>query len=230
MKLYIDESGSMTTKSCAKYPYFVISMVKVNDLKKTATIFKRFVSDNFAALKSIDVRGKMFDENGRFKELKGSELTPELKKKFMRKFFRDNVLEVFFLTINNKKVADTLYNNTARAFNYCVKLAITYYIHRGDLTSDITSIEIDERNESTKTKFFLQEYLNTELILEENVLQDSLSVKYFDSSNNIFIQIADVFANIKFSDLMTGNYKKELYQAFKDKYVKKNFNFPQKNC
>lgn len=230
MKLFIDESGSMTIKDIDKHPYFVISMVKVNDIKKVARYFKRFVSENYAELQSIDKRQKMFGADGKFRELKGSELTPDLKKKFMRKLFRDNALEVFFLTIENKFVNPSLYNNTARAFNYCVKLAIGYYIRRDELPADIQTIEIDERNESTKTRYFLQEYLNTELILHENVLSGNLSVKYFDSANNIFIQIADVFANIKYSDLLTGNYKKELEQAQKDKYLKKIFNFPEKKC
>lgn len=229
MKLYIDESGSMTSRDSEKHPYFVISMVKVNDIKKVVRCFKRFVSGNYGELQKIDKRKKMFNADGHFRELKGSELTPDLKREFMRKLFRDNALEVFFITIDNKSVNSSLYNNTARAFNYCVKLAIGYYINRGELPRDIQTIEIDERNESTKTRYFLQEYLNTELILHENVLSNNLSVKYFDSANNIFIQIADVFANIKYSDLLTGNYKKELESARKEGYLKKNFNFPQKN-
>ncbi len=230
MKLYIDESGSMTSKDSGKHPYFVISMVKVNDIKKVAKYFKRFVSENYEELKNIDKRQKMFSIDGHFRELKGSELTPDLKKEFMRKFFRENALEVFFITIDNKSVNPSLYNNTARAFNYCVKLAIGFYIRREELPSDIHTIEIDERNESTKTRYFLQEYLNTELILNENVLSNNLSVKYFDSANNIFIQIADVFANIKYSDLLTGNYKNDLDKARKEGYLKKIFKFPQKNC
>ena len=230
MKLYIDESGSMTCKNSDRNPYFVISMVKVKDIKKVVRYFKRFVSENYAELQTIDKRQKMFTLDGRFRELKGSELTPELKKKFMSKLFRDNALEVFFITIDNKSVNSSLYNNTARAFNYCVKLAIGYYIKRGELSKDIKTIEIDERNESTKTRYFLEEYLNTELILHENVLSNNLSVRYFDSAHNIFIQIADVFANIKYSDLLTGNYKSELEKAQKDKYIKKNFNFPQKKA
>lgn len=48
---------------------------------------------------------------------------------------------------------------------------------------------MDERNEKTETKFFLENYLNTELMLG-GVTQGKFNVSYFDSANNKFIQIA----------------------------------------
>lgn len=227
MNLYIDESGSMTTTNINGNPYFVISMVAVNDSQKVKRYFKRFVSKNLSELKRIDCRKKMF-EGDKFKELKGSELIPKLKKEFMTSMFRENCLKVFYIVLDNQSITPNFYLNTARAFNYCIKLALSYYLRTGKIGKEINNIEIDERNERTKTKFFLEEYLNTELLLHEGVLDKNISVQYFDSSQNIYIQIADVLANIKYSDLLTCNYNKELNDACYKGYIKKDFVFPQK--
>ena len=229
MNLYIDESGSMTTVNSDHNPYFVVSIVQINDKKKVKRCFKRFVAENLETLREIDKQNRMFNRDGRFKELKGSELTPGLKKKFMERMFRDNNLSLYYIVLDNKRINPAMYANTARAFNYCVKLALSYFIKKKLMNVDINKIEIDERNERTKTKFFLQEYLNTELILHDGVLKHNVEVEYFDSANNIFIQIADVFANIKYSDLWSNAYKLELKKASDLGYIKKIFNFPQKN-
>ena len=74
----------------------------------------------------------------------------------------------------------------------------------------------------------IQDYLNQELLLNDNLIED-IQVKYFDSSQNCFIQIADVFSNIMYSNLITkGSYKKELQQLQQNKYILPPFIFPQK--
>ena len=80
----------------------------------------------------------------------------------------------------------------------------------------------------TDSKFSLEDYLNQELLLNDNLL-DNVLVKYFDSSQNCFIQIADVFSNIMYSNLITkGAYKKELELLQQNKYILPSFIFPQK--
>ena len=89
-------------------------------------------------------------------------------------------------------------------------------------------LQIDERNVKTDSKFSLEDYLNQELLLNDNLL-DNVLVKYFDSSQNCFIQIADVFSNIMYSNLITkGAYKKELENLQQNKYILPPFIFPQK--
>jgi hypothetical protein len=54
-------------------------------------------------------------------------------------------------------------------------------------------------------------------------------VKYLDSADNPFIQIADVFANLYYSELNTGAYT-DLFAILKDKEILKAiFEFPPKN-
>lgn len=228
INLYVDESGSMTTDYLNVSPYFLIAIVKVNNVRALKSAHKRFVRQNLQALKEADKKGKMFD-GARFKELKGSEFTPELKKKFIEYFCRNNQLELFYIVIDNKDIVGNFYENTARAFNYCIKLALTYFYKNNLLPSgDEYSIQLDERNQKTKTKYFLEEYLNTELRLHEGLIDKNIIVSYFDSCNNCLVQLADVFANIMYSELRTRNYTKEINKIKKEGYLKKFFEFPKK--
>ena len=60
------------------------------------------------------------------------------------------------------------------------------------------------------------------------IVHNEFDVKYFDSSLNQFIQIADVFANLLFSHLHTGAYSDEIEYLQKNGYLKFIFQFPLK--
>ena len=227
--LYIDESGSMTIKYTEFSPCFLIAIIKPNDSRKLKNLHKRFIKQNLEDLRRADKNGKMFI-GGKFKELKGSEFTPNLKRKFLKYFCRDNLFEVYYIVIDNKKLLpnNNFYENTARAFNYLLKIAfIHFYKKKLFLKSEDYNLQLDERNERTKTKFFLEEYLNTELSLGNPDIKSKFTVKYFDSCNNSLIQIADVMANILYSNIRTQNYNQELKTLKNQNYIKEIFNFPK---
>lgn len=223
--IYIDESGSITKDYADKFPYFVISMVHVFDKQKLKRVFKRFISSNLKALKKADKKGKMFDSAGKFRELKGCCMTRELKEKFLDFFSINPLFEVFYIKLDNHKLSQTLCSNKARCFNYLLKSAVAYYISNGILPVDSYAFHIDERNIRTEAKYTLEDYLNTELLFN-TVLNDTVSVTYYDSCNNIIIQIADVFANIFYSNLMCGSYKKKLNSIRQKNIIRKIFTFP----
>ncbi len=226
--IYIDESGSMTINYCDIHPYFVIAMVRTKDSVKLKKVFKRFVSKHLHELKAADSKGSMFTGN-KFKELKGNCFTPKLKREFVRYFCRNEHFEVFYIIADNRKIAQNnegiLYKNTARAFNYLIRLSLEYYIKNGYLHNDNLNLQLDERNEKTEAKHFLENYLNTELVCN-HVLSGDCTVSYFDSGNNHIIQIADVFANLMYSELKTNSYTKEFDFMKKEKYIKHVFRFP----
>jgi hypothetical protein len=175
-------------------------------------------------LKTADTNNRMF-QSERFEELKGSMFTPALKREFVSYFCRENTLEVFYISIKNEAISGGLYDNTARAFNYVLKLALEYYIKNGYLPNDQYIIQLDERNERTETKHFLQNYLNTELRMG-GIVSSDIEVKYFDSSRNKAIQIADVFANLYYSQLLTKAYTKEILHMKDVGCLKRIFQFP----
>ncbi len=222
--LYIDESGSMTRTNAANQPYFVVAVVRIYDVNKAKRLHKRFVQTHMNALQKIDRDGKMF-RDGKFIELKGAALTPELKRKFVEYFCRPETLEVYFIQINNDSVRESLYRNTARAFNYVLNLALKYYFRQGYLPDEKCIIQLDERNEKTETKYFLSNYLNTVFRIEE-IVSEEMTVAYFDSAQNRLIQIADVLANFYYSELRTGNYADLIQQMKESGCMKPVFRFP----
>ncbi len=234
MNLYVDESGSINNK--LKEKPFIISIIHVLDFKKLNVAYKRFISSNFKKLQNLDrdftnesgvlrkKGGQMF-QNGRFKELKGSQFDQNMRKAFVNFFSRSNYFEVCYIKINNDLLSDKICENTARAFNYSFKIALSYFIQHKILPDEDCLIQLDERNERTEAKFFLENYLNTELCLN-GISNHHFSVKYLDSTNNPFIQIADVFANLYYAELNTGAYTNEILDLQKKGILRGIFDFP----
>lgn len=222
--LYIDESGTMTVSHNKTHPYFIISIVRAKNTEKLKRVYKRFVSSHKEDLKKADKKKLMFNES-KFLELKGSCFTPKLKSEFVDFFCKNEYFELFYIVVENSRIQPRFYENTARAFNYLIRLALEYYIQNGYISDDGLILQLDERNEKTETKHFLENYLQTELGLRD-IIKGNCKVQYFDSSNNHIIQIADVFSNLYFSELKTRSYTNKIEQMKKDGYLKNIFSFP----
>ena len=235
MNIYVDESGSINNHSNHE-KYFVIALIKINDKKKVEKAYKRFISNNIDRLKELDkdkvncdgqiirAGNKMFD-GGSFRELKGAQFDREMKIKFCEHFCKYGGFEIFYIKLDNAKLSDTFCRDITTVFNYTFKLAIEYFINRGLLPRENINLQLDERNEKTDKIFFLQQYLTTEL-KAKGVLDNNIKVTYFDSSNNKFVQVADVFANLYYSNLMTGKYNVHINKLRKNNLLKFIFKFP----
>lgn len=237
MNIYIDESGSINNKNGKNKTYFVIAMVRVHDRDRLKRAYKRFVSSNMSRLQELDAprtdpeTGKVIHEGnkmfhaGKFVELKGSQFDPDMKRKFLEFITRNHYFEVYFIRLSNQKLTDEFCQNTARVFNYSLRLALQYFIGKGMLPDEKCVIQSDERNERPDAKRFLENYLNTELMLS-GWAKGPFSVQYFPSENNCFIQIADVFANWFYSQLLTNAYTNEFVELKKSGIIKCIFDFP----
>jgi len=220
---YIDESGSMKANDQENKRYFITCVIRVKDLKDLVLRYRQFVTENIKELKKAG-RHKMFNEEG-FKELKGSEFTIELKEKFVRFFSESKSFEVYYVLFNNHKVRDNFYDNTARAFNYVMKLFFQRLTEEGLIERDVNFLHVDERNLKKNTLTAFEEYLNTELVTGLDI-QDSFEVEYYESDQLSLIQIADLFSNLMYSHLMTDNYIEE-FNLLKDKeIIKYIFEYP----
>lgn len=226
MNIYIDESGSMTdTITNINNRYFIIAILLVQNPSTLKKVYTRFINKHFTDLKSCDRTGKMFCGN-KFIELKGSSFTPKMKKIFVNYFCKNNHFQVLHIKIDNSKVNGNLYRNKARAFNYVLKLALENLYNRGILVDRNWILNIDERNVKTETKHLLEEHLLTECSIGKNIV-DEICVKYFDSSNNKLIQIADVFSNLYYSNILTNNsYNMEIKYMVDNGYLLSAFIFP----
>lgn len=227
INMYIDESGSIHPTSQKLNRYFVIGIVIPKDLKKLKRVYKTFIRKNIDALKELDVEGKMFNQEGKFIELKGYSMDKPMKLNFINFFCQSNLLEVRYIILDNNLLDERFIKNKARTFNYLLKIFLINSIKKKYIKDKEIFLQIDERNVKTDSKYSLEDYLNQELLLNDNLI-DNVQVQYFDSSQNCFIQIADVFSNIMYSNLITkGNYQKELQQLKQNGYILPPFIFPQ---
>ncbi len=235
MNIYIDESGSINNHSTYEKD-FVICLVHVYDKKPVLRTYKRFVSSNLERLKQLDVTkvdkrgktvregGKMF-KDGKFIELKGTQFDREMKHKFVEAFSHTDGFELFYIRLDNSQLVDSLCKDISTAFNYPLRLAIETFIKRHYFLDEPNFLQLDERNEKTDKKYFLEQYLNTELI-GRNIVHYPFKVEYFDSATNKCVQIADVFANLYYSHLKTDKYTQDINLLRETNKIRFIFKFP----
>lgn len=235
--IYIDESGSMCKREISRRTrFFFLCLVRVNDAKVVDRRYKRFVSKHMEELKEanrlhiekelrrgVTKPSSMFVDD-KFKELKGSIMTWELKEKFIKYMCVDHIIDVCLIKVDNRKIKESFYSNTARAFNYILKLVLKRCSDSW-LNKEIY-LHLDNRNVKTNTVHVLKEYVNTELCLTHENYKN-IEVQYFQSENCKFVQIADVFANVHYSSQFNKNYKKLLIELTEEKYIVENFTFPK---
>lgn len=228
INMYIDESGSIHPTSEKLNRFFIIGIVIPKDSQKLRRVYKTFVRKNMNALRELDTAGRMFDKNNHFIELKGSSMNKSMKLDFINFFCQNNLFEVRYIVLDNNLLEDKFIKNKARTFNYLIKIFLINSIKKKYIVDNQIFLQIDERNVKTDSKYSLEDYLNQELLLNDNLIEN-VQVQYFDSSQNCFIQIADVFSNIMYSNLITqGGYEKELEQLQQKKYILPTFIFPKK--
>lgn len=216
MNIFADESGSISFRS-GKKTYFVIALIHVTDHERLSKAYKRFVSSNYEQLLQLDQEkqimhsghavkhtGKMFS-NGKFRELKGVQFDRAMKLKFFDFFLQNRYFDVYYIKLDNSVLPDKFFYNTSRTFNFLVRMALAEFIKKGQLPKEQCFLQMDERNERNETKHFLENYLNAELTLS-GVTESGFNVVYFDSADNKFVQIADVFSNLFYSQIQTGQY------------------------
>ena len=228
ISMYIDESGSIHKTSGKLNRYFIIGIIIPKNSEKLKRVYKLFIRKNIDYLRKLDNNGRMFNQYGKFIELKGSSMDKELKLKFINFFCRNNLFEVRYIILDNNQLDERFIKNKARTFNYLIKIFLINSLKKGYIKDNELFLQIDERNVKTESKYSLEDYLNQELILNDNILEN-VQVQYFDSAQNCFVQIADVFSNIMYSDLITnGSYRNEIERLQEEKYILPPFVFPKK--
>lgn len=221
--IYIDESGSINN-SCKGGQWFVITLLYVIDNRKLKSSLKRFIKANIDSFKKLQKASMMFD-NGKFVELKGAALTPQIKIDFIRSLSQDNSFKLIFIKVDNSKLKLKFCQNTARSFNYLIRKTLEVLLHNKVIQEGDYQLFVDERNVRTGSRNTLEDYLNTELSLCLGY-EINFKIKYGDSRGNRFIQLADVFSNIFYSSIFNSRLELELKKIEKNDYIPLIFNFP----
>lgn len=150
-----------------------------------------------------------------------------MKLNFIDFFCKNNLFEVRYIILDNNNLLSKFIVNKARTFNYLLKLFLISSIKRKYITDSEIFLHIDERNVKTDSKYSLEDYLNQELVLSSDLICNA-KVNYYDSCQSKFIQIADVFSNIMYSNLLTkGAYDEVLTKLKEEKYILPPFVFPK---
>lgn len=221
MLIYIDESGTVNNFDHSNCPYTVIALVHVKDKIMMQRAYDYFVKTNLDRLRELDkdkidaegrvikTGGQMF-VNGKLMELKGACFDSDMKRRFLSFFGNEPYFEVFYIKIVKSRYSGKFYSNAARMFNYSLKLGLSHFTNKKLLPyKEECILQLDERNEKPETRYFLEEYLNTELTMKGRC-KGPFKVHYLNSANNKIIQITDVYANWFYSQLQTGAYDEEL--------------------
>ncbi len=226
MHLFIDESGSLTKKNLQHNinQKFIICIVKANEQKKLKKAYKEFINEEKNNLRGASSNAMFKDSE--FFELKGSAMSIEMQRKFIKKMCACNSFELFYLVVDNKAMPSHFFNKTSRIFNYAIKEAMIYMSKEKFLERGHIFLQIDDRNVKRETRDTLEEYLNTEVAMLLN-LQDKFDVEYFKSHNNSFVQIADVFSNIMYKQQKNRYYSKEFKMMIEQGILKSIYCFPR---
>lgn len=105
-------------------------------------------------------------------------------------------------------------------------MAIENFIRKGILPDEDIFLHLDERNERAESRYFLEDYLNTQLCISESVNGPFL-VEYLDSKSNRFVQIADMLSNVFWSNQFRGQYEEEIQMLEEAGILRGVFEYPR---
>lgn len=185
MKLYIDESGSITEDNSNKNKFFVISCLEIKNDYRAIRQFRNSKKKIIDKYKNLDLR----------QEIKGSQMPYEMKEKIFNDFRSKTDAKFHFIIADNHKLKSSLRRQSSLTFNYLISLLIRSIIKENKISHENTLyLLIDERNQSVESTNSLEEYLKIEFTIKNNIF-DNVIVKYKDSKTKDLVQAADVFAN-----------------------------------
>lgn len=225
--LYIDESGSLTSEFAFIHPNFVMCLVRVKDITNLRKLLKRFIYENYQEIKEIDEKNKIFN-HGDFVEIKGSSLNSKLKKRLADFLCNGNILEIYYIHVFNEEVKQHYYDDPSLIYNYVLYLMLNKNLENKNLPYDDYLIDVDDRNLKHISINSLEDYLNIELKLKKRMVR-SINIEYYDSKDNLMVQVSDFFSNLYFSYLKNHDLYNDLITNLKEKgYIKDIFYYPNK--
>lgn len=231
VKIFIDESGSITKKfDKKKYRHFIISIVHVKNERSLRSSFKRFLRKYKEELLLCDKNNNMFDRTGKFRELKGNLLTPEMKHAFIDHFCVNDNFKVYCQKLHNHLIDEgsRLHDDKERTFNFLIKNILEFNLKVKNLPQDENyHLVLDNRNVAVRGLRSLEQYLGATFVLETEYIK-KIKVEYLDSKSDVLIQVADVFSNIFYSNTLNNKYTKKLESKIKKGYIAPIYNFPYK--
>lgn len=186
MKLYVDESGSISSSKASVNRYFIVAYVQTKNPNNVIRQFRKAKTIYFKQHPDIK-----FDLQS---EIKGSEMAYGMKKMIFDRLSNKSDIKFHFKIIDNHNLTDRLIDNPSISFNYFVNLSLKSICASQEVNGEPLFMLIDERNQSVESLNSLEEYLKIQYSLEQAIFTD-IKIRYKDSKTKDLIQIADIFAN-----------------------------------
>jgi hypothetical protein len=186
---FVDESGSIPGRLIMdeNHKFFIIAFVHTDNPKKLKNTYKRAIST--LKKKFPEVFLNCSDPN----EMKGSECPPFMKYFIFNKLVSNTDIKIGYMCVNTWGILDRFRDYPERSFNYLVKV-ITKNFPLSPYEFNGLQYYIDNRNSSIPSLKSLEDYLYSQLVLDEQYIS-GVSVEYVDSKNFINVQVADMVAN-----------------------------------
>lgn len=191
LKLFIDESGSITTFRNPKHRYFVIGLLETADpynvIRQFRKAKKQYVSQYPNC--NLDIS----------KEIKGSQMPYGMKKMIFERIAEKTDVKFHFKIIDNFNLYPNLASRPSLSFNYFIFLTVSNIkaLNRQSLSDDNLSLKIDDRNTALESVNSLEEYLKIKFVIENQIFND-IKVKYHESDKKDLIQLIDLYCNTIF--------------------------------
>lgn len=189
MKLYVDESGTITTNTFPENRFFIIVFVECNDYRKAIRVFREAKKDYLNKTPTCKFNIK--------DEIKGSEMPYGMKKLIFERLSSRTDIVFHYQVIDNFYLKDSLKKCPSISFNYFIAVTLKDILNTRIPIHKTLYMLIDERNQSVKSLNSLEEYLKIEFMIKTNCVDDII-VEYKDSQTKDLIQIADIFVNTVF--------------------------------
>ena len=185
MFILLDESGSLNS---LKEGFFSITMIIINK-KEDFQKFKNYFKRNIKRIKKENGIPKETELKGRFLNRKklnkeGEKIFNSIKEKF----------SIFTFYFDNKDIEEKFLERKEITFNYMVKYGIENLILEKIIKQNEETIKLylDQRSIKKGSLNSLKEYLFLHFKLQKNYNINFEEVRYFESKNNWFIQLADI--------------------------------------
>ena len=196
--IFIDESGTVCHTPDDKCFYIISFLFVKRDISKVKTVFKK---EKLKLAAKYPKLGRLLTENS---EIKGKDVSENKKSDVYKSLCEKcpGLFEIGIIVIDLKNCSTRFIENTARMFNYLVKLFLiqkfctSSSLYEGSAAS--LHLVIDERNVATESRRTLEDYLNTELCVGTNLFAGDITVEYSDSKNFHLLQLSDFLTNTVF--------------------------------
>lgn len=183
--LYLDESGDLGFDFVNKKPskFFTVSILLVKGGENNLQLLKAVKK---TAKRKLNPKGK----RGRaVKELKGTNTTLEIKSYFYR-LVKDVDFSIYGLTLNKKRVYDSLIKNKPRVYNFIARLVLDQIsFYQANLRVEFIIDKSKSRPEIADFNSYIRRQL--EANIDPKV---PLDIYHWDSEENGGVQAADLFS------------------------------------